>query len=187
MPVAGGCGSAPAAPKETETASRREWRLPEGVEWTPVVLLLAAIGMAFRPSKKKTGVMEQPLPQPASYVPTPLTPHISGVMGSRPALRGIAGEYAGKAFSLEGGPSVLGRDQRAANLVFASSESISKRHCTVSWDAARKTFVLEDLGSTNGTFLSTGERLMKGQPRDLAAGARFFIGDLRNQFEVRMD
>jgi hypothetical protein len=33
--------------------------------------------------------------------------------------------------------------------------------------------VIQDLGSTNGTFLATGER--------------FFIGDLRNQFEVRME
>jgi pSer/pThr/pTyr-binding forkhead associated (FHA) protein len=83
---------------------------------------------------------------------------------------------------------VLGRDQRAANLVFAAeADSISKRHCMVSWDKARATFVIEDLGSTNGTFLSTGERLTPGRPRDLPPGARFFIGDLRNQFEVRME
>ena len=49
-------------------------------------------------------------------------------VGTRPALCGVAGEYAGKTFSLDAGPSVLGRDQRAANLVFASqADSISKR------------------------------------------------------------
>ncbi len=57
----------------------------------------------------------------------------------------------------------------------------------VSWDAARGTFVIQDLGSTNGTFLATGERLPPGQSRDLHSGERFFIGDLRNQFEVRME
>ena len=57
----------------------------------------------------------------------------------------------------------------------------------VSWDTARRTFVIEDLGSTNGTFLATGERLPPGQSRDLAPGGRFYIGDLRNQFEVRME
>jgi hypothetical protein len=166
------------------TQARREWRLPEGAEWVPVGLLAAALLMAFRSPRKPAPAAAgpapmQPLPEPETYVP-PGT--------ARPALCGIAGEYLGKSFALEGGPSVLGRDQRAANLVFSShSSSISKRHCRVSWDGARKTFVLEDLGSTNGTFLSTGERLTAGQPRDLPAGSRFLIGDLRNQFELRVD
>ncbi len=184
------CGTAAAAPstggsdggkKESEVA---KWG-PQGLEWIPVVLLLAAIAMAFRPSKKKTSsqaiLRHQALPEPAKYV-------AAGVTGTRPALHGVAGQYEGKSFSLDAGPSVLGRDQRAANLVFASeAHSISKRHCMVSWDAARKAFVIQDLGSTNGTFLATGERLTSGQSRELPAGARFFIGDLRNQFEVRME
>jgi pSer/pThr/pTyr-binding forkhead associated (FHA) protein len=107
---------------------------------------------------------------------------------TKPALHGIAGKYAGASVSLEGGPSLLGRDQAAANLVFPpDADSISKRHCTVRWDAARSVFVIEDLGSTNGTFLANGERLPTGQPRDLRPGDRFYIGDMRNQFEVRME
>jgi hypothetical protein len=155
-----------------------------------VVLLAAAIVMAFRPSRKKISqaVMR---PQPARYAPqiAPLAAALSPTaMGTRPALHGIAGQYAGKSFSLDAGPSVLGRDQRASNLVFApEAHSISKRHCMVSWDAARKTFLIQDLGSTNGTFLATGERLTPGQSRELPLGGRFLIGDLRNQFEVRME
>jgi hypothetical protein len=175
--------------KESEAA---KWG-PQGVEWIPVVLLLAAIVMAFRPSRKKTSqavLQNQALPEPARYAPqiAPLAPAAAGVTGTRPALRGVAGQYEGKSFALESGPSVLGRDQRAANLVFApEAHSISKRHCMVSWDAPRRTFVVQDLGSTNGTFLATGERLTPGLSRDLPAGGRFFIGDLRNQFEVRME
>lgn len=168
------------------------WWGPKGAEWIPVVLLLAAIALAFRTPRKKAQAIlrQQALPDPATYAPpvAPLPPPVSGVTGTRPALRGVEGQYAGKSFSLEAGPSVLGRDQRAVNLVFApEAHSISKRHCMVSWEAERRTFVLQDLGSTNGTFLATGERLKPGQPRDLPAGARFFIGDLRNQFEVRLD
>jgi len=59
--------------------------------------------------------------------------------------------------------------------------------CIVSWNAARRMFVLEDLGSTNGTFLTRGERLASGSPRDLPVGSRFYIGNLQNQFEVIMD
>jgi hypothetical protein len=183
------CDSTAAA--SASGGEKKEWG-PQGVEWIPVVLLLAAIALAFRPSRKKPQrvVRQQTLPEPAKYVPlaAPLGPTEAGVRGTRPALCGVAGQYEGKSFSLEAGPSVLGRDQRAANLVFApEAHSISKRHCIVSWDAPRRTFVIEDLGSTNGTFLATGERLPSGQSRDLPPNARFFIGDLRNQFEVRME
>ena len=83
---------------------------------------------------------------------------------------------------------MLGRDQSVANLVFPpESDSVSKRHCTVRWDAGRGVFVLEDLGSTNGTFLANGVRLGPSQPCDLRPGDKFYIGDLRNQFEVRME
>jgi hypothetical protein len=192
------CGSAAAAPTssgsdgdKTESGASK-WG-PQGMEWIPVVLLLAAIVMAFRPARKKASqaiLRNQTLPEPARYAPliAPLAPAASGITATRPALRGVAGQYEGKSFSLDAGPSVLGRDQRTANLVFGSeADSISKRHCMVSWDAARGTFVIQDLGSTNGTFLATGERLTPGQSRDLPPGGRFFIGDLRNQFEVRME
>ncbi len=193
------CGAAAAAPsagggeKKESDSPKTPWWGPNGAEWIPVVLLLAAIVTAFRPSRNKVSqevVRHKTLPEPATYAPlsAPLAPASAITTGTRPALRGIAGQYAGKSFSLDAGPSVLGRDQRAANLVFApEADSISKRHCIVSWDAARRTFAIEDLGSTNGTFLATGERVPAGQARDLPPGGRFFIGDLRNQFEVRME
>jgi len=193
------CGSA-AAPAPTSGSGdkasetpKSQWWGPQGAEWIPVALLAAAILMAFRPARKKVSqavFRDQVTPEPAKYVPlsAPLAPANAGMTGTRPALRGVAGQYQGKSFSLDAGPSVLGRDQRAANLVFAAeAHSISKRHCMVSWDAARGMFVIQDLGSTNGTFLATGERLTPGQSRELAAGGRFFIGDLCNQFEVRME
>jgi hypothetical protein len=196
------CGvvAAPQQGGSTDNGSKKEagaqktaaWWGPKGAEWIPVLLLLAAIVMAFRPGKKGSPSLlrRQDLPQPAKFAPlaAPLTNLVTGVRGTRPALCGVEGQYAGKSFSLDAGPSVLGRDQRAANLIFApEAQSISKRHCMVSWDPARRTFVLQDLGSTNGTFLATGERLTPGQSRDMPAGGRFFIGDLRNQFELRLD
>jgi len=185
---ASGSGAAPK--KDAEASKNAQWWGPKGAEWIPVALLLAAIAMAFRTPRKKVSqamMRYQSLPEPAKYAP--LTPPLApSAAGNRPALHGVAGQYAGKSFSLDAGPSVLGRDQRAANLVFGpEAYSISKRHCMVSWDAERRTFVIQDLGSTNGTFLATGERLTPGVSRDLAPGGRFSIGDLRNQFEVRME
>jgi hypothetical protein len=178
--------------KEADAPKTSTWWGPKGAEWIPVVLLLAAIALAFRTPRKKASpvsLRQRAFPEPAKYAPVMApAPRTIGPAGSRPALHGVEGQYAGNSFSLEAGPSVLGRDQRAANLVFApEAQTVSKRHCMVSWDGARGTFVLQDLGSTNGTFLATGERLAPGQSRDLPVGGRFFIGDLRNQFEVRME
>jgi pSer/pThr/pTyr-binding forkhead associated (FHA) protein len=117
----------------------------------------------------------QPIAQP---VPFP----------TKPALRGLAGQYTGASIPVDARPTVMGRDQAMANLVFGvDSDAVSKRHCSLRWDPARAVFVLEDLGSTNGTYLATGERVWPGQPRDLRPGDRFYVGDTRNQFEVRME
>lgn len=166
-----------------------KWRLPQGDEWVGVAIIAGLLGLAMRRNTRQQvarvlTTRRSATPQ-VMYPPTPL-PMPPRPM--RPALRGIAGQYAGASVALDAGPSLLGRDQSAANLVFGTeADSVSKRHCVVRWDAARGVFTLEDLGSTNGTFLANGERLLPHQPRDLRAGDRFYIGDLRNQFELRME
>ena len=158
------------------------WRLPRGGEWVGVGLIAGLIGLAMRRNTRQTvaralTTLRSAVPL-AAYAPRP----------SRPVLKGIAGQFAGASIALDAGPALLGRDQSAANLVFGpESGSVSKRHCVVRWDAVRGVFTLEDLGSTNGTFLANGERLFAGQPRDLRPGERFYIGDLGNQFEVRTE
>jgi hypothetical protein len=159
------------------------WRLPQGGEWVGVAMIAGLIGLAMRRNTRETvaralTTRRSAVPQPAYIPPRP----------QRPVLKGIAGQYAGSSIALDTGESLLGRDQSVANLVFGpESDSISKRHCRVGWDAIGGVFRLEDLGSTNGTFLANGERLAPGQPRALRPGDRFYIGDLRNQFEVRME
>jgi hypothetical protein len=172
------------------------WRLPKGSEWIGFAIIAALALLAFRRGTRQqfarvlTGrrpavVLPTPAPYPYS-VPEPPPPPVRRPL--KPVLRGVSGQYAGSSINLESGASTLGRDPHGANLVFSSeADSISKRHCTVRWDGARGVFVIEDLGSTNGTFLDTGERLPPGQPRDLRSGERFYVGDLRNQFEVRME
>jgi hypothetical protein len=199
------------------------WRMPQGAEWIPVVIVLGLIVLAFRPARKQvaqaiTGRHRIPEPAPYPYPGTPAaayppaSPQLSGGAppypspsgtrpyapgmappapvgtGTRPVLRGVAGQYAGSAFTLEGEGNTLGRDPAVANLVFSGdASSVSKRHCSVRWDAGRSVFLLEDFGSTNGTFLASGERLAPHQPRELRPGERFYIGDLRNQFEVSLE
>jgi len=190
--------------KGSEPAERAEWRLPKGSEWIPVVLVLGLLVLAFRPARQQVAQVvtgRHRIPEPAPYpypgappaglAAIPFSPQIGAPpigFGAKPVLKGIAGQYAGSAFSLESGGSTLGRDPGSANLVFGTeASSVSKRHCSVRWDAGRGLFLLEDHASTNGTFLASGERLNPNQPRELRPGERFYIGDLRNQFEVTLE
>jgi len=168
--------------------------MPQGGEWVGIAVVVALLGLALRRGTKGAAKIapepQPPMPQQA-YMPPPAPAPVPAPFivpkPPKPALRGLAGQYSGAAIPLES-TTILGRDPHAANLVFTSeADSVSKRHCSIRFDAARGVFVLEDLGSTNGTFLMTGERLTPGQPRDLKAGDRFYIGDQRNQFELGLE
>jgi predicted component of type VI protein secretion system len=65
-----------------------------------------------------------------------------------------SGPNAGKAYPLEGAELTVGRDP--SNPVSINDGEISRRHAKLTWKGA--SYVLEDLGSTNGTFVN-GTRL----------------------------
>lgn len=126
-----------------------------------------------------------PMPMPYGGPPAPAPPPAPVRKPPRPVLRGISGYYAGKTIELEDRPWILGRDPHAANLVFPSdSQSISRKHCTIRYDASAQAFLLQDAGSSNGTYGISGEQIKAGQPRMLRSGDRFYLGDPTNVFEV---
>jgi hypothetical protein len=98
--------------------------------------------------------------------------------GGAPALLRVhsaAGLRAGAAYDVTGG-AVLGRGDDA-DIVLQDSFA-SGRHARL--DPHGEVIVLEDLGSTNGTYL-TGEPLSGPQP--LHPGDRIRIGDSEFSFE----
>lgn len=169
--------------------------LPHGTGWIGFGLIVALALLATRKTTRDQVVRAltqrrpayQPsAPYPAAGAPVAMAPPVA--FPTKPVMRGLAGQYANASIPVEARPSVLGRDQGAANLVFgAEADAVSKRHCSIRWDAGRRTFVLEDLGSTNGTYLWNGTRIQPGSPYELRAGDRFYIGDTRNAFELRME
>ena len=56
---------------------------------------------------------------------------------------------------LQGVDELLVGRQPDCDLVIDDA-SVSKRHATLRWDAERKSATLEDLGSTNGTYINAG-------------------------------
>jgi len=104
-----------------------------------------------------------------------------------PVLIGIKGQYAGQKVSLKDGQVSIGRDPRLSNLVYSqSNEEISRKHCTVSYDNASKSFYIKD-SSTNGTFLSPKERLPNGEDISVKAGNKFYLSNTKELFELNLE
>ncbi|MGB8879982.1 MAG: FHA domain-containing protein, partial [Solirubrobacteraceae bacterium] len=104
-------------------------------------------------------------PPNESRPPAPADPHRQGA-----DLRAVDGPDTGSVFRIEG-ETVIGREETAGLTLSDSTGEVSRRHAVIRWRGG--TAWLEDLGSTNGTFLN-GERLRGPQP--LRAGAKIRIG-----------
>jgi hypothetical protein len=105
----------------------------------------------------------------------------------KPVLKGISGRFAGQTVEMVDGQIVIGRDPRLAQLVYPQgSEEISRKHCTIRFDKNTGKFEITD-SSSNGTYLSSNDKLEQGKPRQLNAGDRFYLADPKEVFEVRVD
>lgn len=80
------------------------------------------------------------------------------------------GPTPGAAFTLEGDQMTIGRD--STNEITINDAEVSRRHARLTFQGGK--YVLEDLGSTNGTFVN-GQRL--AGPRVLKAGEVVSFGE----------
>ena len=94
----------------------------------------------------------------------------SKTSADRATMTVITGLHAGQVFALDAGDHVIGRGTEAN--VWVEDPSISRRHACVSRRSDGRFFV-EDLGSTNGTFVS-GRRI-DGRA-ELVSGDRVQVG-----------
>jgi pSer/pThr/pTyr-binding forkhead associated (FHA) protein len=88
---------------------------------------------------------------------------------SRFALRFVSGKYQGAVFPLREGQEVIVGRSSEVDLVLAE-DLVSRRHARIAVEGGAVT--LQDLGSTNGTFLN-GQRVKKAR---IAEGDRILIG-----------
>ncbi len=91
-------------------------------------------------------------------------------MASQYQLIMRSGPTPGAAFTLEGDQITIGRD--STNEITINDAEISRRHARLTFQGGK--YVLEDLGSTNGTFVN-GQRL--AGPRVLKAGEVVSFGE----------
>ncbi len=101
-------------------------------------------------------------------------------------LVALGGSLRGLDIGFAGHTLTLGRDRRVCTVIFPESASeVSKTHAALDWDATRGVACLRDLGSTNGTYLASGQRLVPGQVVVIRPGEQFFLGHPSNTFAVQ--
>ena len=91
-------------------------------------------------------------------------------MASQYQLIMRSGPTPGAAFNLEGDQITIGRDP--SNTITINDAEISRRHARLTYQGGK--YILEDLGSTNGTFVN-GQRL--AGPRVLKSGEVVSFGE----------
>lgn len=93
---------------------------------------------------------------------------------------GVAGKYLNASFEMKDGTELIfGRDPKEANIVFdATAADVSRKHCSIRFDGKAQQYVVTDY-SSNGTFLESGMRLEKFQPKTIAKGTVVYLGSSR--------
>lgn len=99
------------------------------------------------------------------------------------------GEAASTEFHLAADESYIGRWD-ADNGIFPDVDldaydpdaKVSRRHARVVRRSG--TYYIEDLGSTNGTFINRGRRLLPGVPQDLKEGDEIIVGKTFLRFRI---
>lgn len=142
----------------------------------PVIAAAAAVIVAIVAVVIVLARKRRPAPQPGT-VP---------VSGPAPAqelrIQGESGAFAGRRFAINGRVRI-GRDPGGNDLVYPDgTPGISGRHCVVALYGGQLT--LTDLGSSYGTFLAGGQKLVPNQSVTLRVGDRFYLGSEKETFVI---
>ena len=102
----------------------------------------------------------------------------SDIENADAAIEVLSGSMKGMRVPINDGETiVLGKSAQSCQLVFDNSyESVSRVHCIVSFDRARRAFRVTDM-STNGTYQSGHIRLVKNQKTTITSGTLLSLCD----------
>ena len=106
----------------------------------------------------------------------------------KPFVVSLAAQHAGAAIEVLEGGILIGRDPTACRVVYADeTPGVSGKHARVEWDKNSSEFIVTDIGSSYGTFLSNNTKFEVNVPKRLKAGESIYLGEAANviRFEVR--
>ncbi len=106
----------------------------------------------------------------------------------KPIVRSMAAQHNGLRFNLDGKQIFIGRNTSVCAIVFKEgTPGVSNKHCSLSFDSVSGDFILVDLNSTYGTFLSNGQKLVAGTTYHLKPRESFYLGDNINTLYVELE
>lgn len=181
-------GTAPAGdtivvPESTEEDPKESSGGVPAAVWVVIGVAVAAVAgvviFLLLQKGKKTPAQVQPV-QPAP-APAPAPQKV-------PVLRSLAQQHNGVRIPIQGRQILIGTSQGECQVVFrAGTPGVSRRHCSISFDAATGDFILTDLGSSFGTFLENRQKLAQGVPTRLRPGDRFYLGSPENLLSTGLE
>ncbi len=104
--------------------------------------------------------------------------------GAGGTITGLSGMYAGQTIPMAANePLLIGRDGSCNLIVDRNAEKLSRRHCSVVFEAARGAYTVTD-HSSNGTYVEGGSRLPSNIATQLPRGAVIELGSRENRFKL---
>lgn len=98
-------------------------------------------------------------------------------------ITGMKGIMANRSFNVNGS-IVLGRNPQKCNVCFpVDSKGISGVHCQIRQSGGG--YEIVDLGSSNGTFLGSGQKLTPNVPAFIPDGTYFYLGSAEQLFQIK--
>jgi hypothetical protein len=154
-------------------------------EAPPAEVPVAEAPVAEAPPPPAEAATPAPTPAPAKPTAgqTPIPPGATIVLVVQRGLK------VGEEYSIFAGENFIGRaDEKPVDvdLTFQEPEDrvwCSRQHALLVYDDATGTLTIEDLNSSNGTFVNR-ERVYPGQPRQLFGGNTIQIGTVHMRIKV---
>ena len=143
------------------------------------VVIALIVWLVVKAKKKKKVTPVAPVVSTPTYTPAPVTPVSNDLT---PRLQAVEGYFKGKRYFISGEVRI-GRDPSKNDLVYPTYiQGISGIHCVVRLQNGK--IILQDLGSTYGTYLNDGRRLAANEPVVLRVGDRFWLGSEKESFVI---
>lgn len=98
-------------------------------------------------------------------------------------VTGAKGIMVNRSFNVGGG-LVFGRNSQKCSVCFpVDTQGVSGVHCRI--QKANGGYEIVDLGSSNGTFLGSGQKLTPNVPVMLPDGTYFYLGSAEQMFQIK--
>lgn len=142
------------------------------------VVVAAAAVIVVVVTRNKKAPAPQPVPQPV-----PVQQPAAAPSAQTAVIAGMKGLLAGRQYSVNGSV-IMGRNTQKCSVCFpVDAPGISGVHCEIRRNGSG--YEIIDRGSSCGTFLGSGQKLVPDVPVELPNGTYFYLGSPEQLFQIK--